>query len=381
MSNSGLSQDEINAIIAGNVSNEYAADNSPTLVSDILSDIEKDILGEVGNISMGSASTALSDMLGKKVSITTPVVSVTTLKKMRDSFEMPNIALEIKYVAGISGKNVLYMRVSDAAVVANLMMGGDGNVTSTVLSEIEESAVSEAMNQMMGSSATSMATLFSRKVDISPPVSKIWDSFTSNMIEDIYDNDEVIQVAFKLTIEGLVDSVIMQVMSLEAAKKIISIMMGTETSEETVNTVQPTEIVIESKQDVVEKIKEAALVIDESSSRSNVANSTGNSYIEDSAEDNIHRMEYKSFSDYSNVSRNTTPLFNVPLNVQLVLGTAQRSIKEIMNFNSGTILELNQLPDQPIELHVNGKIIGYGEVIIVNGNLGVRIIDINKNDF
>ena len=137
----------------------------------VLTDMENDIIGEVGNISMGSAATALSNMIGKRVSITTPVISVTTLKNMRESFEIPNIAVEIKYVTGIAGKNIFCMKVTDAAVIANLMMGGTGETSCQTLSEIEESAVSEAMNQMMGSAATSMATMFSRKVDISPPKS------------------------------------------------------------------------------------------------------------------------------------------------------------------------------------------------------------------
>lgn len=371
----GLSQEEINALLAGNVSNEEPDTNSNKSDTIILTDIEKDVLGEVGNISMGSAATALSDMIGKKVNITTPVISVTTLKKMREDFEIPNIALEIKYVTGITGKNVLLMKVSDAAVVANLMMGGTGEVNVQVLSEIEESAVSEAMNLMIGSAATAMATMFSRKVDISPPKSKIWDSMTSNMSEDIHDEEEVIQVAFKLNIENLLDSIIMQVLSIETAKKIISIMMGTEIMDE------PTNVVIESKQDAVEKMKEQAIIMNESESNEKVVSSTNAYSLEnDSSDYKIHKVGYKQFSNYDNLSKNTSSLFEVPLNIQVVLGNAQRSIKEILNFSSGTLLELNQLADQPVELHVNGKVIAYGEVVLVNDNLAINIIDVNKNN-
>ena len=135
-----------------------------------LSDIERDLLGEIGNISMGSASTALSTIVSQPVNIATPVVTVTTLKELRDNFEVPNIALDVKFTSGITGGNLLVMKTTDAAVIANLMMGGDGNIEGKPeLSEIEISAVSEAMNQMIGSAATSMATMFSRKVNISPP--------------------------------------------------------------------------------------------------------------------------------------------------------------------------------------------------------------------
>ena len=371
----GLSQEEINALLQGNVSDEEVDTNSNNSDSAVLTDVERDVLGEVGNISMGSAATALSDMIGKKVNITTPVISVTTLRKMKESFEIPNIALEIKYVTGISGKNVLLMNVSDAAVVANLMMGGTGEVNVQTLSEIEESAVSEAMNLMIGSAATAMATMFSRKVDISPPKSKIWDSMTSNMSDDIQDEEDVIQVAFKLNIENLLDSFIMQVLSIETAKKIISIMMGTEVVDE------PNNVVIESKQDAVERMKEQAIIMNESESKEDAVSSTNNySLGNDSSDYKIQKVGYKQFSNSDNVSKNTSSLFDVPLNIQVVLGNAQRSVKEILNFSNGTLLELNQLADQPVELHVNGKIIAYGEVVLVNDNLAINIIDVNKNN-
>lgn len=391
----GLSQEEINALLQGDTGNEEvqekpkrkrkkaspennSSDKQPDTNTIILTDIEIDVLGEVGNISMGSAATALSDMIGKKVNITTPITSVTTLKKMRDGFEIPNIALEIKYTAGISGKNVLLMKVSDAAIVANLMMGGTGQVEAAILSEIEESAVSEAMNLMIGSAATSMATMFARKVDISPPKSKIWDSMTSHMLEDIQDEEEIIQVAFRLNIEDLVDSTIMQVLSAETARKIISIMMGTEVTEETVADTQPTnDVVIESKQDAVEKMKEQAINTNESEIRQEELKVNSYSLNNDS---NIQKVEYKQFGDFDNLSKNTSSIFDVPLNIQVVLGNAQRSVKEIMNFSNGTLLELNQLADQPVELHVNGKVIAYGEVVLVNGNLAINIKDVNKNN-
>lgn len=397
-----ISQEEINALLQGNLNEEEKPKkskrgrkkaSSKEEVSDTtintddqkefitLTELEKDIIGEVGNISMGSASTALSDMIGKRVSITTPVISVTTLKKMRESFEIPNVAVEIKYVTGISGKNIFCMKVTDAAVIANIMMGGTGEICSQVLSEIEESAVSEAMNQMMGSAATSMATMFSRKVDISPPKSKVWDSTTANMSDNIGEEEAVIQVAFRLQIENLIDSIIMQVLSVETVKKIEAIMMGTETVEEPHEVPESSDIIIESKQDAVEKIKDQALVKEEVVTKEKPESSTY-SFVSETEpfNDKMQKVEFKSFSETNNVSKNTSSLFDVPLNIQVVLGNAQRTIKEIMNFGNGTLLELNQVAGQPIELHINGKVIAYGEVVVVDGNLAVNIIDVNKNN-
>ena len=122
MSNGFLSQDEINSLLNGELNNDNEVENN----EELLSDLEKDLLGEVGNISMGSASTALYQLLNQKVNITTPVVTVTTIKQIKENFDVPNIILDVEYVEGISGRNMLMMKISDAAVVANCMMGGDG---------------------------------------------------------------------------------------------------------------------------------------------------------------------------------------------------------------------------------------------------------------
>ena len=118
------------------------------------------------------------------------------------------------------------------AVIANLMMGGDGIVNTTELSEIEISAVQEAMNQMIGSPATSMATMFSREVNISPPKSKIWKTITETITEEIPEDDPIVEVKFDLTIEGLLNSSMMQILPIETAKKIVAIMTGEEEQEE-----------------------------------------------------------------------------------------------------------------------------------------------------
>ena len=252
MSNGFLSQEEIDALLNGDgMDSNQTKDSEKAVNSDQeiedkdisedenrstestepteLTDSEKDLLGEVGNISMGSASTALSTIVGRPVNIATPIVTISTLRKLRSTFTVPNIALDVKFTSGITGGNLLVMKNTDAAVIASLMMGGDGNVEGKLeLSEIEISAVSEAMNQMIGSAATSMATMFSRQVNISPPQSKIWDDTTSSLSDSINENDEVVQVAFKMTIGDLIDSVIMQILPIETAKKIVSIMMGTE---------------------------------------------------------------------------------------------------------------------------------------------------------
>ena len=146
---------------------------------------------------MRSATTSLYQIINQKVNITTPVVSITTLKEIKETFETPTVVLDVEYTSGIIGRNILIIKTEDAAVIANLMMGGDGIVENHELSEIEISAVQEAMNQMIGSAATSMATMFSREVNISPPISKIWSNSEDALSSEIPEDQAIVRVNFR----------------------------------------------------------------------------------------------------------------------------------------------------------------------------------------
>lgn len=381
MNDGFLSQDEIDSLLnSGNSDNsEIIEENVDNMIEDIdnveegtLSDLQKDLLGEIGNISMGSASTALSNIINQQVNITTPIVSVTTLNKLKNTFEIPNIALEVKYTSGILGENLLVMKITDAAVVANLMMGGDGivqNVTS--LSEIEVSAVSEAMNQMIGSAATSMATMFGRKVNISPPVSKIWDDLTSPLSDGIDENEPVVKVSFKLNIGNLVDSEIMQLLTMDMAKEIVGIMMG-ENIEET-----------QHDQDITggDEVSKTQIDIDNEQGK----------YIKEATDYKKETLKIKEkpievqeaifqplqqSSKREELPRNIDLIMDVPLDISVVLGRAKLNIKEILNLGTGSLIELDKLAEEPVEILVNGKPVAFGEVVVIDENFGVRITDI-----
>lgn len=170
MSDDMLSQEEIEALLRGEtlddkinqLENNSNNDEEPR-VEDYLDPMEQDALGEVGNISFGSSATALSALLGQKVDITTPVVSMINRNKLEEEFPQPYVAIQVEYTTGLSGVNLLVIKQSDAAIIADLMLGGDGLNPNPDLGEIHLSAVQEAMNQMMGSAATSMSTIFNKK--------------------------------------------------------------------------------------------------------------------------------------------------------------------------------------------------------------------------
>ncbi|RXI49803.1 flagellar motor switch phosphatase FliY [Clostridium tetani] len=402
MNDGFLSQDEINSLLNGENSDnsefiEEDKENVDEVVEDAghveeetLSDLEKDLLGEIGNISMGSASTALSNIIKQQVNITTPVVSATTLNKLKNTFEVPNIALEVKYTSGILGENLLVMKITDAAVVANLMMGGDGIVKDvTSLSEIEVSAVSEAMNQMIGSSATSMATMLGREVNISPPISKIWDDLTSPLSENIDENETIIKVSFKLNIGTLVDSQIMQLLPMEMAKKIVAIMMGEDIQEEIGEEVMPEIPQVEETQhdlDItggeelsktqVEMQREQATYTNESPTYHRETPRVQEKPIE--VQEAIFQPLQQT-SKGEELPRNIDLIMDVPLDISVVLGRTKLNIKEILNLGTGSLIELDKLAEEPVEILVNGKPVAFGEVVVIDENFGVRITDIVNN--
>ncbi|WP_138202699.1 flagellar motor switch phosphatase FliY [Haloimpatiens lingqiaonensis] len=379
MANSFLSQEEIDSLLNGGSVDSNDDENKAD--EEYLSEIEKDLLGEIGNISMGSASTALSTILNQPVNITTPQVTTTTLRKLKETFEVPNICLEVEFISGITGENLLVMKVSDAAVIASLMMGGDGNIPEGIenLSEIEESAVSEAMNQMIGSAATSMATMFSREVNISPPKSRIWNDSTTALTDGMKDDEEIIKVAFKLTVGDLVDSEIMQILPLNTGKKIVGIMTGEENSIEDIPKETPIELPEENFK--LDKQKDYNQEIPSHKDSINLTEKRNIEEVRSEPKVEVKKAAFQPLepSQTAAMPSNIDLILDVPLEISVVLGKTKKSIKEILNLSTGSLVELDKLAEEPVEILVNGKMVAQGEVVVVDENFGVRITSIMSN--
>ena len=388
MDNSFLSQEEIDALLNGDGgSSEVEPVNEPAKE---LSDLEKDLLGEVGNISMGTAATALSAVVGKPVNITTPTITLSTLNKLKKSFKTPNIVLDVQFVSGIVGGNLFIINIEDSAVIANLMMGGDGVVEPpSELSELEISAVQEAMNQMIGSAATSMATMFSREVNISPPISSVCDENSEEISTDISAEEEIVNVSFRMTIGDLVDSNIVQILPIATAKKIVSIMMGTEeetgevVSEEKIKK-EPIpshkEIAIENEdRDVVKASKNDGSNDDNYSIQEQRAQSTNVVYEEPV---NVKQASFKQLEEVkgAGMPKNIDLILDVPLELSVELGRTKKNIRDILELTKGSLIELNKLAEEPVDIYINGKRIAYGEVVVVDENFGVKITEIASGE-
>lgn len=399
MDNSFLSQEEIDSLLNGDGNVE-----SSNVPMDELTDLEKDLLGEVGNISMGTAATALSAVVGKPVNITTPNITISTLNELKKGFVTPNIVLDVQFVSGISGGNLFVINIADSAVIANLMMGGDGKVEApSSLSELEISAVQEAMNQMIGSAATSMATMFSREVNISPPISSICDENTQEISTDIDQNEEIVNISFRMTIGDLVDSKIVQILPIATAKKIVSIMMGTEDK-----ALEPEDNSITLKPEVdatpvapKEAVTESMMPTEQPMNyNNNYSNSNQGGYgqipvnpynngVDNQGYNevynepvNVKQASFKQLDEVRvhNMPNNIDLILDVPLELSVELGRTKKNIREILDLAKGSLIELNKLAEEPVDIFVNGKKIAYGEVVVVDENFGVKITEIASGE-
>ena len=380
MSNDFLSQEEINALLSGEDTSDTSTDKAD---EELITEIDKDLLGEIGNISMGSASTALYQLINQQVNITTPVVSVTTLKEIRQGFETPNIILDIKYIEGIVGRNILIIKIHDGAVISNLMMGGDGKIEAnlTTLSEIEISAVSEAMNQMIGSAATSMATMFGRKVDISPPTSKVIENDDIAISDDISEDQPIVKVSFRLTIGDLVDSNIMQIFPIETAKNIVAIMTGEDKGQEEVEAVKQSEPI--QNKEIEQPVQAPQPQYAPQQQQYQQPQYQQPQYAQPQYQQpvEVHQAAFEPLVPQQGVPpmKNMDLILDVPLDISVVLGRTRKSIQDILNLGTGSLIELEKLAEEPVEILVNGKQIALGEVVVVDENFGVRITSIVSN--
>ena len=137
-----LSQDEINALLSGmdpggssDASGSTGSSGNDAIDENLLTDIEKDAIGEVANISMGTAATTLYSLVNRKVNITTPVVTLANWDSVIEHYEKPCVFIQIRYSVGLEGSNILVLKEHDVKVITDLMMGGDGTNTDGELGE------------------------------------------------------------------------------------------------------------------------------------------------------------------------------------------------------------------------------------------------------
>ena len=390
MADTTLSQEEINALFndAAGGGGEGDSGGGGGGGEDSLSSEEMDIIGEVSNISMGTAATTLFSLLNTKVEISTPVVSVSTWGEIVDKYEKPCVLVKIGYTKGLDGSNILVLREVDVKIITDLMMGGDGTNTDGEIGELHLSAISEAMNQMMGSSATSLSTMLSKMVDISPPTSDLIDMSDSLDGGDIDEflKGKFVKIEFKLEVGDLIDSTIMQMYPIDLAKQMCKDVAGNMESD-AASTVEDSAFEEEAPPPPPQAAPAAAAPAPAAAPPpaapppQAAAAPPPMMAVPPQPQVNVAPAQFTPFAGgypMQMPSENIDLIMDVPLEVTVELGRTHKSISDILEFSPGTIIELNKIAGEPIDVLVNGKYVAKGEVVVIEESFGIRITEIMK---
>lgn len=388
-----LSQEEISALLNASDDNGGAAASAGGSASgnELLTPDEKDAIGEVANISMGTAATTLFSLVNRKVEISTPVVSMATWDDVVQNYERPCVFIRIAYTVGLDGSNILVLKENDVKIITDLMMGGDGTNTDVELGELHLSAISEAMNQMMGSAATSLSSMLSKTIDISPPVSDLIDlqeTVDAGSIDEFL-TGEFVRITFRMEIGDLVDSEIMQLYPVSFAKEMCrsvaknmemdaadaQIGLSNESSQAAAPTPAP------APQQAQPQPQADMGMMNQQMMNPQMMNPQMMNPMMYQQPVNVQPAQFAPFSGEfaaQFAKENIDLIMDVPLEVTVELGRTTKSIAEILDFAPGTIIELNRIAGEPIDILVNGKYVAKGEVVVIEESFGVRITEIIK---
>ncbi len=382
-----LSQEEITALLQ----NGGGDAGAPASASEPVTADECDTIGEIANISMGTAATTLFSLVNHKVDISTPVVSMAKWEDIVSQYERPCVFIRIAYTVGLDGSNLLVLKEQDVKVITDLMMGGDGTNTEDELGELHLSAISEAMNQMMGSAATSLSSMLDKTIDISPPEANLidlTDSLDEKEIDEFLTGD-FIKISFKMEIGDLVDSTIMQLYPISFAKEMCESIKKNMTKDVEENVSPPPAAApapqpMPQQQAAQPMMQQPMMQGQPMPMQGQMPMMQGQPMPMPMMQQpvNVQQAQFQSFAGDFNPAifqkENIDLIMDVPLEVTVELGRTTKSIQEILDFAPGTIIELDKIAGEPIDVLVNGKYVAKGEVVVIEESFGVRITEIIK---
>jgi flagellar motor switch protein FliN/FliY len=404
----------------------------------VFGDLERDAIGEIMNITMGSAATAVSTMLSAKVWITTPTVDVAKRRDLGFPELEPSVVVKITYIKGITGQNVLVLKQSDVQLILAQLMGLPLEVTDDFqFDEMNVSAVCEVMNQMMGASATALSEIIETPVDISTPQALIQEGDAK--VEELYgigEDEDVCVVKFRLTIDNVINSEFISVLTIDLAKEMANKMMhgfdaepepepepeptansgggGTMTQEQIEAMMAGMGGAAASPQGAVPP---SAAAVPPGAMPGMPPDAAANPYAAypppgaypalgayppypgmpgampgmmpgyPGSEHAVQMAQFQAFEAYQNPSINKTQndnlklLMDVPLDVTVEIGSATKKVKEILDFAQGTIIELERQAGAPVDVIVNGNLVAKGDVVVIDDNFAVRITEIIRSRF
>ena len=386
------------------------------------SSYEIDAVGEILNISMGSAATAVSELLNAKVWITTPQVSVVKAADLNYDRLEPAICVKIVYVSGISGQNMMVLKQDDVQLILNQLMGNPLVVSPDFeFDEMNISAVSEVMNQMMGASATALSDLLGISVDISTPTPYLIEQTNFCQLAELDPDETIVAVTFNLSVDGVMNSEFMSVMSVDLAKslsdKMIEKFHGDEAEAQPdkqpapAPAAQPAPAAPQSAPAPAPQPAAPAPQPDPAQGMAQPQQPAPGAYpyppqgqpaypgygyqnqyaaygaypppvppvnIQNAQ---LHQFDAMDFGLPTDQQDNLKLLMGVPLESSVEIGTAKRKVKDILEFTQGTIIELERQAGAPVDVVVNGNLIARGDVVVIDDNFAVRITEIVKSKF
>ncbi|MED2763815.1 flagellar motor switch protein [Bacillus thuringiensis] len=297
---------------------------------------EKDVLGEIANISIGSASTVLSTLLNQPVTISTPNVEAINVRHY-DGVPVPFVILNVDFVEGLKNENVFVFTKDVALTMVDLMMMGTGEVDpEKELTELELSGIKEIMNQMMGHAATAMSEMFQEKMDMTPPnVKFVTLKEEMEYLGESMEVDELVQITFNLEIGDLLQSKMYQILPISEAKEMVRRLLYPMVEEEEIAT---------------EEIEEEKIV-----------------------EPVVQPIEFKEVKQMEPVYMDTSILQNVEMNVKFIFGSTVKTIQDILSLQENEAVVLDEDIDEPIRIYVNDVLVAYGELVNVDGFFGVKV--------
>lgn len=408
-----------------------ADERSQQTEEQVLSGLEIDTIGEILNISMGSAATAVSTMLGKAVNISTPTVEMRQFSSMDYAALEPAVLVKINYVEGISGSNVIIFRQRDMQVILNLLMGNNEPPTDDfVFDELSMSAACEVMNQMMGASATALSELLGMVVNISTPEASVVDSnSTYREAVGVQEGDEIVAVSFQLNIDDVMDTNFASIMDCGLAKEMVQRLLGDQ-AEAPAPEPEPAPAPMAAPPQSPAYPAQPAAPVPQAAQQPAApaappapAPAPMPGYPDPAAQGqypgyppyygypgyppapypypqqpgygapqqgqqvyhqptlNVQNTQFPQFggpqaSPNPNTNGNMDLLMGVSLDVTVEIGSAKRKIKEVVEFGQGTVIELDKQAGAPVDIVVNGRLLARGDVVVIDDNFGVRITEI-----
>ena len=383
------------------------------MAQNIFNSMELDAIGEIMNISLGSSATAVSNMLDHRVDITTPSVDVVSVNDFSIGELEPAIGIEIRYVSGLEGSNIMLLKKSDVKVIVDILMGTETSDEEFELNDLTVSAVCEVMNQMMGAASTALSDFLGHPVNISTPESFALDDMEAFKKEHFAsEGDTLVVVRFMLSIENILKSEFVNVMSVDLARELLAgfeMNFGSMPADDAAAPAPRNETPVSqpaAAQPAASQGASGAVMSQEEIEH--MLSSLGTQAptqqvpvqqtpvqqapvqqapVQQAPEPrriNTTPVQFPALDMEQRLGKeqadNLELIMSVPLEISVEIGRTKRKVEDILSFSKGSLVVLDKLAGDQVDLFVNGLCVARGDVVVIDDNFGVRITEVLKHN-